>query len=160
MSDFLELGLDHTQIDSGTTNDYYTPKFIFDALGVEFDLDVCAPFSGVPWIPARKHFNILDDGLVRPWIGRVWMNPPYSKPSPWIDKFITHQNGIALIPASKANWFDLLWQKAEAIISMPPNLEFSRNDGRNLQISTQIFMVAMGSDNVATLKASGLGYVR
>jgi len=160
MSDFLELGLDHTQIENGTTNDYYTPKFIFDALGVEFDIDVCAPFAGVPWIPAKKHFNILDDGLVQPWIGRVWMNPPYSKVTPWIDKFIAHGNGIALIPAAKSAWFNTMWINADAVLSMSNDLKFHRNDGKRLDILFHTFMVAMGSDNVATLKASGLGYVR
>jgi hypothetical protein len=26
-----------------TTNDYYTPKWLFDAMGLEFDIDVAAP---------------------------------------------------------------------------------------------------------------------
>jgi hypothetical protein len=30
------------------SDEQYTPKWIFDALGVEFDLDVCAPQGG--WI--------------------------------------------------------------------------------------------------------------
>ena len=39
----------HDLIDNGTSDDYYTPPFIFESLDVEFDMDVCAPANGVPW---------------------------------------------------------------------------------------------------------------
>ena len=36
--------IEQTQL---TSDDYYTPKWIFEALGEHFDLDVCAPPGGV-----------------------------------------------------------------------------------------------------------------
>ena len=56
-------------------DDQYTPPWIFEALNIQFDLDVCAPEGGIPWIPATNHYSIKDDALTQPWYGNVWMNP-------------------------------------------------------------------------------------
>ena len=63
-------------------------KFFDDAkkeLNLTFDLDVCSPAGGLPWIPAKKSLSIIDDGLTFPWHGNVWCNPPYSGIKPWIN---------------------------------------------------------------------------
>lgn len=54
-----------------TSDDYYTPAWVFERMGVEFDLDVCAPPGGIPWIPAKRYFTQEDDGLSQPWDGLV-----------------------------------------------------------------------------------------
>ena len=90
-------------------DEQYTPKELFDAMGVQFQLDVAAPKGGIPWIPAASHYSLEDNALDQPWSGMVWMNPPYSKPSPWVDKFISHGNGVALLPMSKSGWSKRLW---------------------------------------------------
>lgn len=86
-------------------DELYTPKFIFDALKIDFDLDVCAPEQGPLHTPAHKWYSLKDDGLVKPWFGRVWMNPPYSNPGVWVDKWLDHKNGFALVQISKAFGF-------------------------------------------------------
>jgi phage N-6-adenine-methyltransferase len=96
-----------------TSDDYYTPEWIFDAFGLRFDLDVCAPPGGVPWIPCDRFFTQEDDGLAQPWSGRVWMNPPYSNAMPWVRRFIEHRNGIALVGHAKSSWHTELWAKAD-----------------------------------------------
>jgi hypothetical protein len=78
-------------------DELYTPRFIFDALNVIFELDVCAPKGGPLHTPAVDYYDIDSDGLTAEWYGRVWMNPPYSKPDPWINKWLDHKNGFALI---------------------------------------------------------------
>lgn len=50
-------------------DDWYTPKWVFDDLGIDFDLDVCAPKEKLEWIPAKKHFSIDVDGLSQQWGG-------------------------------------------------------------------------------------------
>jgi hypothetical protein len=40
------------------SKEWYTPKYIFDALGQQFDMDVCSPGADVvPWIPAEKQLR-------------------------------------------------------------------------------------------------------
>ena len=121
INDWLEF--DFNEIPLGkTSDDYYTPKWVFDALGVEFDLDVASPVGGISWIPAKKYFTQYDDGLVQDWAGkRVWMNPPYSKPQPWINKWLKNGNGLALVPASNGAWLQNMWENAGGITIMPAN---------------------------------------
>jgi hypothetical protein len=59
----------------GQSDDWYTPREIFDALGLVFDLDPCSPGPG-HWVPARKIYTEQDDGLHHPWEGLVFMNRP------------------------------------------------------------------------------------
>lgn len=101
-----------------TGDDWYTPAGLFNALGLEFDLDVCAPPGGVPWIPAQCYFTLEQDGLAQPWSGRVWMNPPFSKPGPWVERFLSHGHGIALLPMAKSQWFSVLWASRAAIVAL------------------------------------------
>lgn len=66
------------------SDEWYTPKYIIDSLG-KFDLDPCAP--SVPLFKtAEVMYNEFDDGLLQKWEGRVWLNPPYSRPL--INKFL------------------------------------------------------------------------
>jgi len=141
-------------------DDYYTPKWIFDSLRLEFSLDVCAPLNGVPWLPARNHYSIENDGLIQEWFGRVWMNPPYSKPAPWIDRFLAHGNGVALVQTSKSNGFIQLWNQADAIMYLPRNFTFEHRDHGTKGIFMPVALFAMGESNVQALKASGINKVR
>lgn len=136
-----------------TSDDYYTPTWVFDTLGITFDLDVAAPPGGVPWIPADRYYTQEDDGLEQPWVGRVWMNPPYSNPTPWVDRFIIHRDGIALIPMAKSAWFFRLWGEADAFAVHGRTVAF---------VGGQIFMpvcfAAFGDECVEAI--SRLGVVR
>lgn len=51
-------------------DEWLTPPEIIKALG-PFDLDPCAPVNR-PWETAAKHYTVLDNGLTKPWHGRVW----------------------------------------------------------------------------------------
>lgn len=102
--------LEQTQF---TSDDHYTPKWVFDKMKVIFDLDVAAPPGGVQWVPAKKYFTQKEDGLTQVWHGFVWCNPPYSNVEPWVYKMLEHKNGIMLLPLVKSNWSKLLWSKAE-----------------------------------------------
>ena len=81
------------------SKEWYTPRRIFDALGLEFDLDPCSPGKEiVPWIPARKHLTIVQDGLVTNWSGLAFVNPPYGADTPkWMKKLARHGNGYRLV---------------------------------------------------------------
>lgn len=92
-----KMGFTHDNKDNLSV-DWYTPPSVFEALGLEFDLDPCAPKGGVPWIPAKRHFSIEDDGLAQPWQGSVWLNPPYGRfTAEWLAKMSAHAKGVALV---------------------------------------------------------------
>jgi hypothetical protein len=99
-----------------TRDDYYTPPHVFERMGITFDLDVCAPPSGCPWIPADRYFTMEDDGLAQEWTGRVWMNPPYSNATAWVRRFMDHGNGIALVGHAKSAWHNALWKDCDGAV--------------------------------------------
>ena len=144
-----------TRQEGRTSDDYDTPKWIFDALGVEFDLDVACPADGPLYTPCKAFYTQEDDGLVQDWHGKVWMNPPFSHTNDWAYRFMAHANGICLVPMGKTKWFDKLWQTADAVMALPPNLKFEQG---GIFIHTCLY--AYGKSNVATLKQSGIGRVR
>ena len=161
MSDRLDLDLGYSNIDHNTTDDWYTPPYIFEALNLQFEMDVCSPPNGVPWIPAKQFLSLLDDGLTTDWIGKVWMNPPYSDPLPWIDKFIAHGNGVALVPTSIGLWMLKLWESEASWLMLPP-MKFVRSNlvQAKVNIPNRCWLVAVGNENISALKLSGLGYVK
>ena len=140
-----------------TSDDYYTPAWIFDALGLHFDLDVASPPHATN-VPCDRYYTQADNGLAQPWYGLVWMNPPYSKPAPWIDRWLQHSNGIALLPTSNGKWWRSLWASDAAFVTLPP-LRFIAGDGRKLgTMPLPCWLVAVGADNIAALH--NVGHVR
>lgn len=116
----------------GATDEWYTPPYVFDALGCAFDMDVASPGKLVtPWIPAREF--IISRSLARDWNGIVWMNPPFGGRNgivPWLDKFFVHGNGIALTPdRTSAPWWQDAARKADAVLFIAGKVKFERPDG-------------------------------
>lgn len=110
-----------------TSDDYYTPAWVFEDMGVEFDLDVAAPPGGVPWIPTKRFFTMADDGLSQEWEGRIWMNPPFSAYTAWAHRSIEHGSGIALGSVGvNTRWGTMLWECADAITLLPQDMQFVR----------------------------------
>ena len=100
---------------AGESNEWYTPAYVFDALECVFDLDVAHPLI-VTNVPALK--LITQDSLEQEWVGFVWMNPPFGGRMglvPWLDKFFSHGNGIALThDRTSAPW----WQDAAVVLEV------------------------------------------
>jgi len=100
---------------SNTSNkdEWLTPPELLKALG-PFDLDPCAPLKR-PWDMAARHYTKYDDGLTKPWFGRVWLNPPYGRQTfQWLEKLSLHKSGLALIFArtETKGFHEMIWQKA------------------------------------------------
>ena len=159
-NNFLDLKLGVDIIDNKTTDDHYTPSFIFEALKLEFDIDVAAPVGGVPWIPAKRYYTLLDDGLSSDWQGLIWCNPPYSKITPWALKMLEHGNGIALLPVGKSQWFDLLWKESDGILALPSTLRFIKSDQTVAGIMTTTVLFSFGKTATESMRKSGLGRIR
>jgi len=136
--------------------EWYTPHWIFDQLGIEFDLDPAAPTGGVAWIPAKQHYDIFRDGLISEWFGRVWLNPPYGKHTEqWLEKMHHHRNGLALVFArTDCNWFHNYVTKADAILFVKQRIKFV--DGLGVTSGSGAgcgsMLIAWGLENVQALE--------
>lgn len=79
--------------DSGEKT-WLTPKHIIDALG-HFDTDPCCP-PNMPWRTADRMLTKEDDGTTAPWIGRVWLNPPYGREAwPFLERMAHYDGGVS-----------------------------------------------------------------
>ena len=127
-SDHL-FAVDGSQV-ATTTDDWYTPRWIFDAADITFDMDVAAPMDlDMQHVPANRYLTAVDDGLTTPWVGRVWCNPPYSGSTPWVEKWAAHDGeGMILVPAVKSRWVGTLLAAAEALTLL--TVEFHRPGGQ------------------------------
>jgi hypothetical protein len=116
----------------GASDEWYTPPSIFKALRVTFDLDPCSPGAD-HWVPARGVFTKAQDGLIQPWRGLVFMNPPFGGRNghvPWLEKFLAHGNGIAIVRSyTSAKWFCDLAVRAETMLFPRGKTKFIRPDG-------------------------------
>lgn len=151
----------HDRNQSDSTDEWYTPLHVFDALGLDFDLDPAAPPGGVPWIPARRHYTESDDGLSRPWEGRVWLNPPYGRQTRlWLERLSDHGNGIALVFArSDTAWFQEFVPSATAVCFVAGRLRFVPGDGRDESSTAGApsLLIAYGLTCALAVAQSGLG---
>jgi hypothetical protein len=147
----------------GQSDEWYTPKYIFDALGTSFDVDVAHPGRGdFCCVPASAW--ITRDSLEQEWSGFVWMNPPFGGRNalePWMTKFLFHGNGIALTPdRTSAPWFRSAWRYADLVLFMP-KVRFIRPDGsEGKSPSTGTALWAAGSQGCDALRRAaraGLG---
>lgn len=147
---------------AGQSDDWYTPAYIFDALGCSFDLDVAAPVDGPRYVPTSRWLSA--DGLTMPWDGFVWMNPPFGHQSTkraWLRRFFDHGNGIALVPdRTSAPWWQEFAPMADAILFVAGKIKFERPDGTiGESPGTGTCLFAAGDYAAAVLRRSGLGLV-
>lgn len=135
------------------SDEYYTPPHIVQALG-PFDLD---PSAG-PMEHAARNIRRPADGLAETWAGRVWLNPPYRNIIGWVDKFIAHGDGVALVNARPdTRWFQRLASGSDALLWITGRVKFLRPDGKASRAPVVgSVLVAYGERNAASLLASGL----
>lgn len=151
----------HSRPIGGETVEWYTPPGVFEALGVQFDLDPCAPPGGLPWIPAKRSYCLADDGLLQPWSGRVWMNPPYGPATAtWMQKLAGHGDGIALVFArTETEWWHQAVCAAAAVCFIRGRLTFVASDGQpgTSNAGAPSALVAFGDECAQAIADSGLG---
>lgn len=147
------------------TDEWYTPKEIIDALG-KFDLDPCVPINPL-WQTAKIMYNKTDDGLTKDWVGRVWLNPPYSRPliEQFVRRLAEHGNGIALLfnRCDSKMFQDVVFEKATAMKFLRNRIRFFRPDGtRGDSPGCGSILIAFGEDNTEILRTCDITgkYVR
>lgn len=149
--------------DQHSTDEWYTPPRIFDALGIDFDLDPATIPGGIPWIPARQHYSIVEDGLTLPWVGRVWLNPPYSSPTAWVKRLADHGDGITLIPVDTSTaWWHEVIPTSDAVCFVRGRVRFVKANLESAKGWTSRFpsaLIAWGGESARAVRDCGLGWV-
>lgn len=141
------------------SDEWLTPPEILEALG-SFDLDPCSPINR-PWPTAAQHYTIEDDGLSKPWVGRVWLNPPYGAEAVrWLKRLADHGNGIALIFARTETeaFFSQVWERADGLLFIRGRLHFHYVDGRRARANGGALsvLIAYGLGNMLSLKMADI----
>lgn len=111
---------DKSALFSSDSTEHYTPMWLLNLVVqvmAGIDLDPCA--DPKRRVPARKHYTKGDNGLILPWQGKVFMNPPYGGKQGnkrWISRLVQKYEGgwvseaIALVPArTDTDWFQPLY---------------------------------------------------
>lgn len=150
------------------THVWLTPPTILAALG-PFDLDPCAAPEPRPWATADLHYTEAEDGLSRPWFGRVWCNPPFGSQTwtwTWLDRMADHGNGIALAFArtDTTGFKRAVWDRADALLFLTGRPKFYLPDGTQAKGNSggPIVLIAYGRENADCLadRATEGGFVR
>lgn len=143
------------------SDEWLTPPWIIERLG-PFDLDPCTPLKR-PWNTAREHYSkeINGDGLILPWHGRVWCNPPYGRfTGHWLEKCSAHRDAIALVFArtETSMFFKWVWPCADALLFMKGRISFYNIDGTiaNKNSGAPSVLIAYGEYNAERLCDSGI----
>jgi hypothetical protein len=145
------------QCHDNSTCEWYSNKYIFDAMGTRFDLDTCSPgLDKTPWIPVDRCFTLADDGLAQDWFDWfVWMNAPYGRNRLilWTRKFIQHGNGVALVPERTSTiWYQELEAASDLMLHCFKKIPFITPDGKpHRQFPIGTHLIAIGEKGVAAL---------
>jgi hypothetical protein len=140
-------------------DEWLTPPYIIEGLG-SFDLDPCSPGDRRPWDTASYHLSTSENGLLAPWFGRVWCNPPYGRETfKWLNKLARHGSGIALVFArtETVGFHTEIWEKANSVFFFKGRLKFHRIDGTEADTSNAPSCLVSYSDaDTLSIDESGL----
>lgn len=113
-----ELKLDKILF-SSKVSEWETPRYVFDCLdmGIGYNLDVAASAKNAL---CKKFYTAKANGLIQPWTGNVWCNPPYGRDlKNWVEKAIHEAEGKSykcctlLVPfRPDTKWFKLIYDYA------------------------------------------------
>lgn len=120
----------HTRREGVTTDSWITPRWILERVG-PFDLDPCA-CTPQPWPTAERMVTEEEDGLLQPWHGFVWCNPPYGRAlGIWLERMAIHNNGITLIFARTDTraFHDHIWPVASTMLFLCGRVTFAMPSG-------------------------------
>lgn len=141
-----------------TKVEWLTPPELVKSLG-DFDLDPCSPVNA-PFFHAKTNFTAVDNGLIKEWFGRVYLNPPYGRGMElWLEKLKFHGNGISLIFARTETkcFFQHIWNDADAILFVKGRIKFYHVSGvQGGTPGAPSVFIAYGKENAVALKDSGI----
>ena len=122
-----------------------TPPAFMEWLDGEFgfvpDMDAAASHENTK---AEHYYTREENGLFHPWVGAVWVNPPYSSLDHWVDKALLEIKRqeveviFMLLPVrSSTQWFRRLFNSLDTLIHfITGRFNFHHPDGEKRQHSS------------------------
>lgn len=158
----------HVAYNSGE-NEWYTPPDYIEAARAVMggiDLDPASSHEANSCVRAATYYTRHDNGLERPWFGRVWMNPPYS--SDRIGKFCARlcdayrdgqiEQALVLVNnGTETAWFQDVAALASAICFPARRVRFWEPGGAVSQPLQGQAVIYLG-DNVSAFRDTFAGF--
>lgn len=121
-------------------NEWYTPRFILQRARATMggiDLDPASCPIAQKNVQAKRFFTKEDDGLTKPWRGKVWLNPPYcdGNMTLFVEKLLKELPHIDQAMLLSHNHLDTRWaqallEKAEVSINLSGRTRFLNLEGK------------------------------
>ena len=130
----------HRAIGTGENEWYTPPKYIEMARRVlgGIDLDPASNEAAQRVVKASQYFTAADNGLLKEWHGRVWLNPPYSQPLiyEFVTKLIEERSAERVSSAimltnnyTDTSWFHAALEIADAVCFTRGRISFINKEG-------------------------------
>ena len=131
----IEGGQDRHAVETGAI-EWYTPAVYIDAArtcmgGIDLDPASCEAANAI--VQADRFFALEDDGLVQPWVGRVWLNPPWTSEAMagFVDRFAAHDHGCILVnTVTETKYGQILLQACPVVCFHAGRINFSSPHGQ------------------------------
>lgn len=152
----------HELLNQSESNEWYTPAPYVDAARAVMggiDLDPASCEFANKTVKAKQFYTQEQNGLLKYWRGRVWLNPPYgrddnnnSNQSVWSRKLINEykhggvEAAVLLVNAVPGNkWFSPLWEFP--ICFVDHRIRFYNQQTDTGQPTQSNALVYLGKDN-------------
>jgi hypothetical protein len=139
-----------------TGDDWYTPDPIMvavrEALGGRIDLDPASHVMANQIVRARRFFTRDQNGLIQPWAGRVYLNPPFSSWPDWVEKVLKEADAleaIVMLGATRtltAQYFEPLLRRVDGFCVISGRFPFWGIAGEATSPTDGHFLLFIGHD--------------
>lgn len=150
-------------------SEWYTPAEYIEAARAVMggvDLDPATVVVANDVVGAARIYTLAEDGLTKPWEGRVWMNPPYAQPAvmEFCEKLARHYSEgdvteacVMVNNATETRWFHVLIPIASAICFPLGRIKFWHPDRESAPLQGQaiIYIGANGDRFREAFKSFG-----
>ena len=155
----------HVSHNSGN-NEWYTPARIIDAARKTMggiDCDPASSKAANKTVGASKFYTQADNGLDQKWTGRVWMNPPYSRPeinqfsAAIVEKYKAGEVTEACVIVNNATetaWCQNMLRAADAMCFLSGRVKFLNWEGNPVNSPLQGQVVIYLGDNVDSFRSN------
>lgn len=144
------------------TDERYTPPWLVEKIrrtlgGIELDPCTCDEAQKI--VAADRYYTIEDDGLSQEWTAStLYLNPPYSGPRPWIEKWKDQssrdpkQRSCVLVRLAFATrWSKILYDHGDVAVFLWDRVRFLDHRGNDTgkgKIDSALVFVGTRYNNV------------